>query len=188
MLLLGAAMLALALTAPLAGHAGSHSPRALLVTSDVVHVMSMCAWLGGLVMLLLAMPLAAQALATTESTPLLATVVGRFSRMAMLAVTLLLASGVLNSVVLVASFDALVETAYGRLVLAKIALFSALIALGAFNQRRMLPQLRALAAREQPPGRAATVLRRSVALEIAFAIIVLSVTSVLVATEPAAGG
>jgi copper transport protein len=185
-LVLFAAMVALAMTAPLAGHANSYSPRGLLVTSDLVHVLSMCAWLGGLVVLLLALPLSARALATTESTPLLATVVGRFSRMALLAVTLLLASGILNAVVLVASFDALVETAYGRLVLAKIALFSALIALGAFNQRRMLPQLRALAARGEPAGRAATVLRRSVAFEVGFAIIVLSVTSVLVATEPPA--
>jgi putative copper export protein len=77
-------------------------------------------------------------------------------------------------------------TAYGRLVLAKVALMSALIALGAFNRRRMLPQVRALAARGEPPGRAATVLHRSVALEVGFAIIVRSVTSVLVATELAA--
>jgi copper transport protein len=185
-LLLFAAMLALAMTAPLAGHASSYSPRGLLVTSDLVHVLSMCAWLGGLVMLLIAMPFAARALATTESTPLLATVVGRFSRLAMLAVTLLLLSGILNSVVLVASFEAVVETAYGRLVLAKIVVFCALISLGAFNQRRMLPQLRALAAGGEPPGRAATVLRRSVMLEVAFALVVLGVTSVLVGTEPAA--
>jgi copper transport protein len=183
-LLLFAAVLALAMTAPLAGHAGSHSPRGLLVASDVVHVLSMCVWLGGLILLLVAVALAVRALVTTESTPLLATVVGRFSRMALLAVTLLLASGILNAVVLVASFDALVETAYGRLVLVKIGLFSALIALGAFNQRRMLPQLRALAAREEPPGRAGTVLRRSVTFEVGFAMIVLAVTSVLVATEP----
>jgi copper transport protein len=187
-LALFAAVLALAMTASLAGHAGSHSPRGLLVASDVVHVLCMCAWLGGLVMLLLAVPYAARALVTTETTPLLATVVGRFSRMAVLAVTLLLVSGILNSVVLVASFDALVETAHGRLVLAKIGLFSALIALGAFNQRRMLPQLRALALRGEPPGRAATVLRRSVTLEVGFAMIVLGVTAVLVATEPAAAG
>jgi copper transport protein len=183
-LLLFAAALALALTAPLAGHAGSHSPRGLLVASDVVHVLCMCAWLGGLVMLLLSLPLAARALASADSTALLATVVGRFSRMAMLAVTLLLVSGIVNSVVLVASFDALVETAYGRLVLAKITLFSALIALGAFNQRRMLPQLRVLAARGEPSGHETTVLRRSVTFEVGFALIVLGVTSVLVATEP----
>jgi copper transport protein len=146
----------------------------------------MCTWLGGLVMLVLALPLGARALLEEERTPFLATLVGRFSRMALIAVTLLLFSGIVNSIVLVASFPALVETAYGRLVLAKIALFGALIALGALNQRRILPQLRALAARREPPGRAATVLRRSVALEIAFALVVLGVTSVLVATQPAA--
>ena len=106
----------------------------------------------------------------------------------MLSVTLLLLSGIVNSVVLVASFDALVDTAYGRLVLAKIALFVVLISLGAFNQRRTLPQLRALSARGAPPGAAATTLRRAVALEVGFAMIVLGVTSVLVATQPPVTG
>jgi copper transport protein len=187
-LVLFAAIVALALTAPLAGHPASHSPRGLVVASDTLHVLCMCTWLGGLVMLALALPLGMRTLLPEQPTPMLATVVGRFSRMAMIAVTLLLLSGIVNAVVLVASFDALVDTAYGRLVLAKIALFGALITLGALNQRRMLPQLRALAARGDPPGRAATVLRRSVALEIAFALVVLAVTSVLVATEPAATG
>jgi copper transport protein len=185
-LVLFTAIGALAMTAPLAGHAASHSPRGLLAGADTVHVLCMCTWLGGLVMLVLAIPLAARALVAEDATPLLATALGRFSRMALIAVTLLLLSGIVNSVVLVASFDALVETAYGRLVLAKIALFGALISLGALNQRRMLPQLRAAAARGDPPGRAATVLRRSVALEVGFALLVLGVTSVLVATQPAA--
>lgn len=185
-LVLFTAIGALAMTAPLAGHAASHAPRGLLAGADTVHVLCMCTWLGGLVMLVLAIPLAARALLPQDATPLLATAVGRFSRVAMIAVTLLLLSGIINSIVLVASFDALVETAYGRLVLAKIALFGALISLGAFNQRRMLPQLRAAAARGDPPDRAATVLRRSVALEVGFAVLVLGVTSVLVATQPAA--
>ena len=187
-LVLFAAIAALAMTAPLAGHAASHAPRALLAGSDTVHVLCMCTWLGGLVMLVLALPIAARALVAEDSTSLMATVVGRFSRMAMIVVTLLLLTGIVNSVILVASFDALVETAYGRLVLAKFAGFAALISLGAFNQRRMLPQLRATAARGDPSGRTATVLGRAVALEVGFALIVLGVTSVLVATEPAAGG
>jgi copper transport protein len=187
-LVLLAAIVALAITAPWAGHAASHSPRALLAGSDTIHVLSVSTWLGGLVMLVFALPFAARALLPTERTPLLATVVGRFSRMAMLSVTLLLLSGIVNSVVLVASFDALVDTTYGRLVLAKIALFGALISLGAFNQRKTLPQLRVLTARGAPPGPAATMLRRAVALEVGFAMIVLGVTSVLVATEPAATG
>jgi copper transport protein len=185
-LVLFAAIAALAMTAPLAGHAASHSPRGLLAGSDAVHVLCMCTWLGGLVMLVVALPLAARALLPEDRTPLMAAVVGRFSRMAMIVVTLLLLTGIVNSVVLVASFDALVETAYGRLVLAKVAVFGVLLSLGAFNQRRMLPQLRVLAARGDPPGAAATVLRRAVALEVGFVLVVLAVTSVLVATQPAA--
>jgi copper transport protein len=187
-LVLFAAIAALTMTAPLAGHAASHSPRGLLAGSDTVHLLSMCTWLGGLVMLVIALPIAAGALVSEDRTPLMASMVGRFSRMAMISVTLLLLTGIVNSVVLVASFDALVETAYGRLVLAKIAVLGVLVSLGAFSQRRMLPQLRALTARGDPPGRTGTVLRKAVSLEVAFALVVLGVTSVLVATQPAVSG
>jgi copper transport protein len=187
-LLLFAAIAALALTAPLAGHAASHSPSGLLSGSDAIHLLCMCTWLGGLVMLVLALPIATRALVAEDRAPLMAAVVGRFSRMAMIAVTLLLLSGIVNSIILVASFDALWETAYGRLVLAKIAVFGALVSLGAFNQRRMLPQLRAAATRGDAAGRTAALFRRAVALEVGFALVVLGVTSVLVATNPAVTG
>lgn len=55
---------------------------------------------------------------------------------------------------------------------------------GAFNQRWALPHLRRLAAGGEEPGRAAAILRQSVALEVGFAVVVIVVTSVLVATEP----
>ena len=61
----------------------------------------------------------------------------------------------------------LVDTAYGRLLLAKITLFLGLIALGAYNQRRSMPRLRALAAGDQHLDRAPTLLRRAVMVEVA---------------------
>jgi putative copper export protein len=70
-------------------------------------------------------------------------------------------------------------------VLAKIALFLGLISLGAYNQRRLLPRLRTVAQGEEEPERAAALLRRSVACEVALAVVVLGVASVLVTTEPA---
>jgi copper transport protein len=185
--LLGAGLVALALTASIAGHSGSYSPSGLLVVTDVVHVLSMSAWLGGLVMLLVALPIAVRALSRRERIPLVAAVVSRFSRLAGVAVALLLLTGIVQSVVLVNSFEAFVDTAYGRLVLAKIALFACLIALGANNRRRLLPRLDRVAGGGEDPERAAALLRRSVAYEVALALIVLGVASVLVATEPAAG-
>ena len=185
LLLVGGLMVALAFTAPMAGHTEEYSPAALLVPGDTLHVLCMCTWLGGLVMLLLAVPLAARRLELPDRTRLWAAVASRFSRYAVIAVAILLLTGIVQSVALVGSFDALVETAYGRLVLAKIALFLALISLGAFNQRRLLPRLRALAETGDEPGRAAALLRRSVAFEVGLVLVVLGVTSVLVATQPA---
>jgi copper transport protein len=185
-LLLAAAMFTLALTAPLAGHSGGESPRGLLVPVTTVHVLSISAWLGGLAMLLVALPIAVRRLRRQERTPLVSAVVSRFSRLAIVAVGLLLLTGIVQSIVLVNSFEAFVETAYGRLVLAKIALFLGLIALGAYNQRRLLPRLRLVAGADDEPERAAALLRRSVAYEVGLAVIVLGVTSVLVATSPAA--
>jgi copper transport protein len=186
-LLLGGTMGALAFTAAVAGHSWTHSPRGLLVITDTAHVLAVSAWLGGLAMLLVALPIAVRALAGRERIPLMAATVGRFSRLALLAVALLLLSGIVQSIVLVGAFDAFVETAYGRLVLAKIALFLGLVSLGAYNQRRLLPELRTAAAGGEEPGRAAALLRRSVGFEVGLALVVLGVTSVLVATEPPSG-
>jgi copper transport protein len=177
-------LLALVFTAPMAGHSGTYSPSGLLIFTDTLHVLSMSCWLGGLVLLLAVVPGAVRALEPDDRTRLHAGVVGRFSRLATVAVALLFLSGVVQSVALIESVPAVVETAYGRLVLAKVALFLTLLALGAYNQRRLVPRLSALAAAGQEPGRTATVLRRSVAFEVGFALIVLAVTAVLVVTEP----
>jgi copper transport protein len=187
LLLVGGALVALALTAALAGHSASYSPSGLLVCTDTVHLLCVGAWLGGLAMLLLALPVAARRLPRLERTPLLAGVVGRFSRLAVVAVALLLLAGIVQSIALVGALDALVETGYGRLVLAKITLFLGIVSLGAYNQRRLLPELRTAAAGSDEAGRAEALLRRSVALEVGLALVVLGVTSVLVVTEPPSG-
>jgi copper transport protein len=187
MLLLGGAIVALAITAPMAGHSGTHSPSGLLSVADTLHVLSVSAWLGGLAVLLVALPIAVRTLSRRERIPLRAAAVGRFSRLAMVAVGLLLLSGIVQSVALVAAFDAFVDTAYGRLVLAKIVLFLGIVSLGAYNQRRLLPRLRTVADRDEEPERAAALLRRSVACEIGLALVVLGLASVLVTTEPSVG-
>jgi copper transport protein len=185
LLVFGALALGLAFTAPMAGHSGEHSPTGLLMCTDTMHVLCMSAWLGGLVMLLIVLGIAARRLPGRERTRLMAVVVGRFSIVARFAVLILLLTGIAQAVALVGSFEALLDTAYGRLVLAKFALLALLIALGALNQRWALPRLRLLAAGGGEPGRAAAILRRSVALEVAFVLVVIAITSVLVATEPA---
>ena len=53
----------------------------------------------------------------------------------------LLATGIVNSWMLVGSVSALIETVYGRWLLAKIALFFVMLVIAAVNRQRLTPQL-----------------------------------------------
>jgi copper transport protein len=81
----------------------------------------------------------------------------------------------------VRTWSGLWETTYGRLILVKAALLLPLLALGAYNNRRAVPRLRA--------GRASVLERqrfaRTTAVELGLVVAVLAVTAVLVAEPPA---
>ncbi|MDT4964597.1 MAG: copper transport protein [Pseudonocardiales bacterium] len=104
--------------------------------------------------------------------------VRRFSVVALTCVGTLAATGVLQAVRQVPELAELKATRYGQLLLIKIAVVllvvaGAAVSRAALNRRRLSEEVRAVA------------LTRSVALEAALAIIVLVVTSALVATTPA---
>ena len=141
----------LLISPPLAGHAGTQSPKALLFPADVVHVTAMSLWLGGLATLAVAVPAAARRLEQPERGRLLGGTLSRFSGVALVAVAALAASGIVQAVVELGSVPALVETGYGRAVLAKVLLLGVLIGFGAANRRRLIPALtRAAAAASEP--------------------------------------
>ena len=151
------AMLAVPLAAlsalpALGGHASVQSPVALLTTANVLHVIAMSAWLGGVAVLVLVLRSATARLAPGERTRLLAAVVARFSTLAGVAIAVLLASGIVQGLVEVRTVPNLVETAFGRAVLVKIVLFAGIVALGAINRRRLLPALARAAREGEPPG------------------------------------
>jgi copper transport protein len=184
--LVGAALFLgfIAISSALAGHASTQSPRALLIPTDVLHVLAMSVWVGGLVALVAVLPAATRALSTTERTRLLAGVVSRFSPLALAAVCVLMATGIVQSIVHLDALDNLLHTAFGRAILIKIGLLLLLIGLGAYNQRRVLPRLRAAAASGQAPGAVGLALRRSLRAEVALLVVVLGVTSLLVSYSP----
>jgi copper transport protein len=174
------------LTPALSGHATTQEPVALLLPTDVVHVLAMCVWIGGLVVLVTALPAATRQLATAERTRLLASSLARFSPLALASVIALVASGVVQSIVHLSALSQLWETPFGRAVLIKIALLLFLVALGAHNRQRSLPQLRRLAQASSPPGPAGTLLRRALRAEVALVVTVLAVTAALVSYPPPA--
>jgi copper transport protein len=175
----------LAITPALAGHATTQDPVAALLPLDVVHVLAMSAWIGGLVALLLVVPAATRRLEPPERSRLLAAVLVRFSPIALGCVVALAATGALQGLIDMGwSLSALTDTPFGRAVLIKVVLLAALVALGAVNRQRVVPSLRRLAAGGESPGSTGRVLRRTLRGEVALVIVVLGVTSALVSYAP----
>jgi copper transport protein len=172
-----------ALAPALGGHASVQSPVALLLPMDVAHVVAMSAWIGGLVVLLAALPAATRRLAVPDRTRLLAAA-PRFSAIALACVAVLLVTGTVQSVVHIGSWSAVLDTGFGRAVLIKVALLAGLVALGASNRRRVVPALRRLAEQGSAPGAAGRLLRRTLRAEVALVAAVLGVTSALVSYPP----
>jgi putative copper resistance protein D len=125
------------------GHGGATPGEAGLIhgAADALHLIAAAAWLGGLVPLAL---LLRWALRADRLDPAALTEVLRgFSNLGMLAVAMLLASGVVNTIFSVGSLDALIASAYGRMLLLKIALFAGMAALAAINRLAWMPDLAA---------------------------------------------
>jgi copper transport protein len=136
----------------------------------IVHLDAMALWIGGLAVL------AGFAL-RRPGEPGVAAAVPRFSALALGCVIAIVASGSYQTWREVGEWGALGGTAYGRLVLAKVAGLLALVALGYLARR--------LIRRAQPePDWALAMrrLRRSVAAELAVATVILGLSALLVNT------
>ncbi|WP_091201796.1 copper resistance CopC/CopD family protein [Micromonospora narathiwatensis] len=156
-------------TWPLAGHPAASPAPAVSVVVDAVHLGSMAVWLGGLVML-------ATFLLRRADERELDAILPIWSRWATLAVAALLLAGTVQALIEVATPAALVDTTYGRLLLAKIGLFALVIGVAAYS--------RALVRRRTAAGRPGSM-RRAVVAELAITAVVLGVTANLVQTTPA---
>ncbi|NBE81744.1 copper resistance CopC/CopD family protein [Micromonospora rubida] len=157
------------LTWPLAGHPAASPAPAVSVVVDAVHLGSMAVWLGGLVML-------GGFLLRRADERELGAILPIWSRWAALAVAALLLAGTVQALIEVATPTALVDTTYGRLVLAKIVLFVLVLGVAAYS--------RALVRRRTAAGRP-TPVRRAVWVELAITAVVLAVSATLVQTPPA---
>ncbi|MBA2807406.1 copper resistance protein CopC/CopD [Streptomyces sp. KM273126] len=117
----------LALTWAAAEHASAGIQVPAAMTSSVLHLLAMAAWLGGLTALLTVLYRAPESLS--------ATVVARFSRLAFVSVTVLVLTGVYQSWRGLGSWAALTETTYGRLLIAKLCAVVLLLAAAAVSRR-----------------------------------------------------
>jgi copper transport protein len=154
-------------TASLGGHAWTSDQRWVAVVADAAHFGAVAAWIGGLVALLVALPVTADR----------GRLARRFSALALGAVGVVALTGVISGIQNVDSLDGLTTTGYGRLLLAKVALFLALVGFGWANRARLLPLV----------DRTVAPLSRSLRGEVAVAAIVVGLTAALVNQPPARG-
>ena len=92
----------------------------------------------------------------------------------------MIVTGVVQAIVEVGSFRALLDTAFGRAVLIKIVVAIAILVLGFLNRQRMLPALR----RATTPGRTGVLLRRTLRAELALGLVALAATGALSSYAP----
>nr|WP_202538594.1 copper resistance protein CopC [Streptomyces sp. SID8379] len=127
-LAIGGAVVAAGLGATwaMAEHASTGIQTALAMPVDVLHLLAVAAWLGGLTTLLVAL-YRAPSIETAA--------VRRFSRVAFCSVVALAATGLYQSWRQVGSWSALTGTRYGQLLLVKVGLVAVLVGIAWISRR-----------------------------------------------------
>ncbi|PRY33067.1 copper resistance CopC/CopD family protein [Pseudosporangium ferrugineum] len=156
-------------TWPLTGHATESPLAPAIITADVVHLAAMAGWLGGLVTL-------SVFLLRRAHPRVLGRILPAWSRWATLAVVWLAGAGVVQAVVQLGSVGALWGTGYGRLLLGKVTILAAVLAVAA-AARGFVLRSRVTTAGTAP-------LRRTVGIEVLGTVVVLGLSAVLVQTDP----
>jgi putative copper resistance protein D len=168
------ALLAAAFVASLAwaGHAAATLGLQgdIHLASDVLHLVAVCAWVGGL------LPYAIL-LKTFQREPAAILATRRFSDLGILAVGTILVTGIVNTWSLVGSVGALFGTEYGRLLMAKMVLFLVMVGVAAVNRLQLSPRLEV--------DRTTSKLERNSLIEAGLGIIVLFIIGALGTLPPA---
>ncbi|MEU6684246.1 copper resistance protein CopC [Streptomyces sp. NPDC046832] len=110
-------------------HASVGLQAGIAMPVDVLHLLAVAAWLGGLGALLVALYRA------PAETPVDAAAVRRFSQVAFGSVLVLIATGTYQSWRQLGSWSAFTDTRYGQLLLAKIALVVVLVGIAWISRR-----------------------------------------------------
>ncbi|MEU8697863.1 copper resistance protein CopC [Streptomyces sp. NPDC048680] len=127
-LAIGGAVIAagIAGTWALAEHASTGIQPGIAMPVDVLHLLAVATWLGGLAALLVAL---------YRTPDVTADAVRRFSRIAFGSVLVVAATGIYQSWRQLGSWSALTDTGYGQLLLVKVGLVAVLVGVASFSRR-----------------------------------------------------
>ena len=168
------------------GAASEGSAGTAQLVADIIHLLGAGAWLGALAALTI-MLFRSAGMLTEGYLRLTHRLLEGFSVAGTVIVTLVLGSGLVNSWMLVGPQNVLTlhTTLYGQILIAKLLLFAVMLALAAANRFRLTPEFnRAL--RNDGTSGAIAKLRKSLALELSIALIILGLVAWLGTLEPPA--
>lgn len=167
------------------GHAGSTvgDIGILHLAADALHLVAAAIWTGGLVSLVLLLS-ASRRDKSPAGASFARHATERFSTMGIAAVVAVLATGFVNTWILVGSWRALITTGYGRLLMLKVALFAVMLMFAAVNRFWLTPRL-ALSPAGAPRLDAVRKLTRNSAIEIALALTIFAIVGILGTLHPA---
>lgn len=169
---------AVALVAPsLTGHTRATTPQALVVGVDVLHLLAGAVWLGGLV----GVALVLADLAGRDDAG--AVVLSRFSTWASAVLGVLVVTGTVMAWRVAGSWDALLDTGYGTLLLVKVLIVLVAVALASWNRFVLVPRLGDASRRRERRDAVGSLVRTTVA-EAGVLVTVLVVTGFLVDRSP----
>jgi copper resistance protein D len=155
----------------------------LHLAADIVHLLAAGAWVGGLVPLAVLLAQAQRA-GGAVATEVARAAARRFSALGLASVAALFASGIVNSWVLVGGLPPLIGSAYGRLLVIKVALFAAMVAIAGVNRQCLAPRLADAAAGRGRADAAIRHLRRNALGEAALGLLVVAIVGVLGTLPP----
>ena len=183
---LGATTLAL-LTSSLNSHGAALLSGAYLgVAADWLHFIGVAAWIGGLLNVVLVLPVAVQA-SQSMGDRVLARAVTRFSTLAIASVGLIVVTGTFQAWLEVGSWEGFIQSAYGLSVTVKIALLVLMMVLAAFNLLIVRPGLARMAVSGSSAAASSLARRFAFAVrgEVVLGVAVLIAAAVLTGLAPA---
>ena len=160
------------------GHANSAPARGVAIVADWAHLLGAAVWIGGIALIALAWAPALRH-GTEARLAVARHVLAPFGRVALPAFCVVVVAGVVNAAVELGAPSDLWQTAYGRVLLVKVALVGAIAAASYGHAQRLRPRL--LAANPHPPAALERRHWRLVGAEPLLALGVFAAVGVLVA-------
>jgi copper resistance protein D len=163
---------------PFASHPTTLDPRWIGLTAAIAHRLALSVWLGGLPALIL---LIGVGLIGEDTRAFTGAILRRFSRVATVAMAVIVTTGGILTWYLVGNFPSMIGTVYGNLLIVKLTLLGGVLLIANSLQRQLLPALEM-----KPSDSIILSYARRVKVETLLAVLIVFIASDMAGLSPPA--